>query len=478
MKVMRGVLIVMLLCAGFTSVAQASEPVTGYVQLVSRVDTNLSMAEQTLAGLQPLVRGLLAARAAGRLISYEPLLEVGVLKIVYDASAGVPDIEGRVIYDQLGEAVPADLARPQAPGAVSAGDLGTMGGGCPLVGGIYTVSLGADAMFTARCLGIGQPIHGTVRDGAGNILAVFDATADGSGLITKGFFWWLGSQSVIKPGFRIAFSQFNGITWDTVSLVVPTVKFSSISKALTRVSGKGAPGQFVRMEWYHQNVDSGGLNMYDGDNYFYASATGSWTVDLGAVPFRGGDRLIVTSYASPNFEFSRPMQVPFTYCQLGGFSCYVTGFAGKAATFQIIQGAAIYNFSGHFNQSGYFYPNLVKPNGSPLVVKAGNKVTGGTMAQYKIPKITVGLDYATDVAGGLAPASRYFRVKIYDYGSGTSPFRWIGSNAAGVYAADFTDADGGTPDLDLVTTQPYPVTVDYIQGSTGNETILLKGFAP
>ena len=474
MKIVRGLLIAFLLFSGLGSTAGtalASDQATGYIQILTHVAARIPVAMQSKAGLQLLVPDLQAASARGQLIRFEPELQLGVLKVVYHAAAGTLNVGGRTVYSQLNDALPGGL-----PALLPASNLSAMGGG----GGGPTCAPLAEASilrldlntFGGNCLYSGGHILGSVRDTLGHVAAVFDGYADSTGLIPNAAFAWGGGYSGLRPGFKVTFLEYDGATYvGTFTAKVPNLTFTSINKSLSIVKGHGPAGKTVELHWQQIKWDALQTSHSVAITKVVPS-TGTWSVDFGAFPLLGGDVLAVGVRINPNVVAYRQMEVPFIDCQVGGSFCSLTGFAGTPASFQIVHGGVPYSFSGFFNPAGYFFVDLLKSDGTPIIINPGDQVSGTGVLAYPVPKLTAGMNVTTNVVSGKAPANKYVDVQIFDAPSSILRTVYSHVSSVGTYSSDFT------LQLDLLANYPYLVAVIYGQPNTGNETDLFKPFGP
>ncbi len=463
MKIARLLLLAALLLSAFSTTALAPDQAVGFIQLVSRPDEGTPMALQAHRALQRLMPQLLTAQADGQIIRFEPSLHSGVLKIVYRPSAGLPELAGKMIYSQAQDAM---SALPAA--ALASPDAITVCSDPTFYLSVY------DSLFSAACLTGGARLIGSVRDPAGRVTTMHDSIVPLTGSIDLAFFAGAGGYSGLVPGYTVTFKEYvGGVLTATFRTKVPNIKFASINKAGAVVSGTGPAGKWARLYWSHEKWDAaqGRTEVYKER---WISSSGTWQVDFGTAPIRGGDFLSAYVYAATNFHFTRDMVVPFLYCQLGGNYCEVAGYPFTPATIQVIHGGQTYTFSGTFDAWGYFGASLKTPIGMPILLKAYDKVSGTGVAQYALPNLTTNLNYTADTVTGKAPAYKYFDLWLFDADAHWWSKIYAHSNGAGTYAGNFMTAYG----VNLLAGHPYIAEVYYVLPSTGNGTDLYRVWGP
>ncbi len=451
MKITRVLLLAVLLLSAFSSSAFASGQAVGFIQLVSKADPSRPMAVQAHYALQRLMPRLLAAQAAGQLVSFEPSLSWGVLKIVYRPSSGMPDLGGKTVYSEMQQAAPAPSA-----------DLAPRGGSCP--GANFHLYLYSNR-FSATCLIPGARIVGSLRNAAGLTLAIASETANSLGNINFGDFGLSsGPYPKLVPGFTLTFKEYlSGTLMATFTVKVPTIKFTSINGTSSIAQGTGPAGKVATLTWSHDRWDAADSTV-SSTKVRTISSAGTWKVDFGTIPIRGNDYLGVDVAMNANFTFSTDMFAPASYCVLGGEYCELYGFPFAPANLQVVHGGSTYTFSGNFDEYGTFGVHLRTPGGVPIVLVPYDKISGTGVAQYGLPKLTANLNYTTDTVSGKVPANKYFDLWFYAPNSGAGFKVFAHSNSTGVYSVNVMSSHS----LDLVAGDLYIADVFYVLPTTGN----------
>ncbi len=455
MKIARLLLLAALLLSAFSTSALASDQAIGYIQLLPQPQGEAPIAAQTHHVLQELMPRLLAARAAGRISNFQVSPNSGVMQIVYRSSAGLPDLGGRTVYSRIEDAAAAMGPRP----AITCS--------APLFW-MYLY----DNYFAAGCLTPGAYVVGSLREPSGRAVANMSAIVDIAGNISYSYFVWGHAFSYAVPGYTVTFKEYvGGVLTATFKTKLPNIKFISINRASAIVQGTGPAGKLATLNWSHNRWDAAHSTLSVTKNRIISSA-GIWKVDFGTVPIRGGDHIHADVFPTGNFEVSNDMDVPAMYCRLGSNYCELNGFALTPATIQIIHGGQTYNFSGSFDEWGYFWAELRTPTGAPIFLVPYDKISGTGVAQYGLPNLTANINYTTNTITGKAPPYKYFNVWVYQGSTSNWYNVYAHSNGSGVYSANFTAS------LDLLAGNPYVVEIEFTLPSTGNFTDMHKTYGP
>ncbi len=274
------------------------------------------------------------------------------------------------------------------------------------------------------------------------------------------------------PGIRITFREYNGTTLlNTYTVIAPNLGFSSMDKPNAILRGTGPVGKAIHGTWSHPLWNALNATLLRNASSTVSPA-GTWALDFGTTPLRGGDNFDVLLVQNANFGFERQMYAPYVYCRTGGDFCDLSGFPFTTAALQIVHGGVTHNFTGKFDAGGFFDANVDNANGTPIFLAAGDKVSGTGVLPYLIPKLTTALDYTTDVMSGQAPANRYMDAWAWDAAAHNWTSIYTHSNSAGVYAADFTGI------VDFVSGEPYITEVFFVLPTTGNTTDYYRGIGP
>ncbi len=461
MKIARILLLAALLLSAFSSTAFTPDRAVGFIRLVAQPDSGIPMPVQAQQAFHRLLPRLLAAKAAGQIVSFEPSLDLGILQFVYRPSAGVPDLAGKAVFTDIQQAA-----------AASSADLPPKGGGC--LNPNFRMRL-YNGYFSATCLAASAHVVGSLRDTTGRAVALYSGTTDASGNIAFGSFnSWSGPTWELMPGYTLTFKEYGGTTLlATFKVKVPSVKVTSIAKATSIVQGAGPAGKVVTINWSHDRLDATDSSLSVTKARTISSA-GTWKVDFGTVPMRGDDYLGLDLAMNVNFTFSVSTFVPAAYCMLGGNYCEVYGFPRTSASLQIVHGGSTYNFSGRFDSGGTFSAELLNSGGTPIYLGAYDKVSGTAVAQYGLPKLTANINYTADTVTGKAPPYKYLSVWVMPANTGSWLWVYAHSNSSGVYTANFMTTHG----LDLVVGDPYTAEVMYRNPATGTATDYYAVYGP
>ncbi len=460
MKIARVLLLAALLLSAFASSASASDEAVGYIQLTSGTDTNQSITFQAHRALQRLKPQLLAAQEAGQIIRYEAFTDAGVLMIVYRPSAGVPSLAGRQVFNRMEQAVPAAaMAAGPAPAPLCS----------PTRFQLYMYA----HYFMAECLEPGALVLGSVRDTTGRVVLTYSGTASPAGQLTYAYFTYGGGGGVV-PGYTVTFKEYVGASLVAAfQTKVPNVKFTSMDKGNAILRGIGPAGKTATLTWEHAKWDAAETVMEVSKDRAIQS-NGTWQVDFGTTPIRGGDYLGANVHSTANFDFHAYMYSSYLWCELGGYYCELAGYPFAPATLQIIHGGQTYNFSGTFDEEGWFWIYLQDASGAPIYLVTWDKVSGTGVTQYALPKLTANINATTNTISGKAPAYKYFDLDVYVSNLGTWYFPYAHSNGSGNYTVNMMTAYG----VDLLPGRPYVIDLDFVLPSTGNETYMMKAYGP
>jgi hypothetical protein len=329
-----------------------------------------------------------------------------------------------------------------------------------------------ESCFDANGVGANGHVVGNLRDATGRMISNFEGDADVDGYLYECFDGNTAFNDVL-PGYRVTFKVFNssGAYQGAYAAVTPAVNITAFNKANSTMSGNGPAGKAYDAYWYHPNLNSTNTHLWKTVTGTISAAK-TWSVDFGSVPFRGYDDLYLDAAAYPNFTFERWLTVPFTYCDLGQNYCGGYGIPGQAATLSIKHAGVMYNFSGKFNNYGWFGTSLQNAAGYPIFLAVGDTVTGTGVPAWALTNMTAAINYTTDVVSGKAPASKWMSIGIKQPYSNNFYWKWMGTNAASNYAVNFHAS------MDLKITSAYTVSIEYINPATGNYQYFTSSFAP
>jgi hypothetical protein len=463
MKLFRVLLIfVCMLAAVAASPAQAvGGKKVGFIRLLASVDAKSPIQTQARSAFNRIRPQLLALQKQGVILAFEPELKAGIVKVEYAVSGpNVMALSQYQTFDNIHDAI--------VPGASAASHTARP----EVLSPVFDMEL-YDSCFDGTFLGADSHVLGSLRDKAGRIVASYEGYADSSGDIFFDCFPWSGSYTDVLPGYTVTFKIYDSVAptlLGTFSIVAPDIDFTSVNKTTAVVRGTGPAGKPYDISWSHRNwnvADTDTSNTKSGT----ISASGTWVKDMSTGTFRGYDSLDVYVMASSNFWFLRWMDVPYIYCQLGGNSCQIAGFAFQPAALSIIHAGTPYSFSGKFDADGYFSA-VLENAGDPIFLKAGDKVSGTNLPSYTLPALTGTINFSTDVVSGKVPANRYFDLWAYSPCSCTSYLVYSHSNATKSYSSDFASQ------VDLVKMEATNIEIYFADLATGNVTDYFKSFVP
>ena len=461
-KVLYLLLVIGLMAAGPASVsAEDGQVAYGYIQLnrisADRPEPVEIQARDDFERIAPILH---AAQTMGNVIAFEPEFAFGFVKVKYHAGFDLASAVGMPVLHDMQSAVDASPA-PR----MNTQDYSALGGGGPQ----FWMNMGSSCFYAAY-LGSGYQLIGLLYDRSGRMIAHFDDTADGSGVVNDCFSWF-GPYASVHAGYKVVFKQYlGGIMQSTNSIIVPRLNINFVNKALAVAKGVAPAGISFTAKWYGPK-----LNAANDVNTVYkfgtVPSTGKWKVDFGKKRLRGRD-YVSFEVLKGNFYFKREIRVPYVYCELGGNHCGSYGFPGKPASISILHGGTTYISSGRNDPWGWFGYSLFDTQGDPIYLVAGDQVSGVGFTTYKLPKLTAVPKPDTDKVVGRAPANKYFSTYLYDASASAWNFLWSHSNSWGRYAADYTGV------VDIQVGSIYVMELYYIDRVTGNVTWLDKYAAP
>jgi hypothetical protein len=434
-------LVVCLLLGLFgTQPAVAQEIKFGYVPLLSE-DYDISIPREVTSrqSFNQLLPRLMEARASGLIADFEPDFYGGYVKVANPTAQLRGSGSLFPVFSTREEAV----VRPP----VSAAKIGNRSAGPSIFMGLYSSCFD---MYT----GIPNAhIKGTLKSPAGEVLGVVNTYADADGDLWD---YWDGYSDSNVPGYKVTFKIFNSseVLVGTYSVTIPRIEYKSIDKAAGKVTGTATAGKDFRAYLFHPNLNSAEdsyLEYIDGT----VSATKNWSADF-AKAFRGGDQLGIYLYQTSNFTFYRGMNVARVGCRLQSNYCFNNTLPNKSVTLTVTHGGTTYKFTGKTDTSGYLYGYLYNSSGDPVLITAGDKITGTDATTENMPKLTLTANRSANTVSGTAPANKWFGVAIYIWDPWASDYDWVKSTSTGAFTASFsTDIPSkGTIEPDIWYTNP------------------------
>lgn len=482
--------ILLVLCFLLSSVGigavSAQDSQTGYIPLLAAdYNTAIPREETSHLRLQFLLPELLKAQHQGLITSFEPDYYGGFVKVTYSAGFNASEQLGVQMVSSMMDAV-----TPPPSGTPDTSSSDTQEKGTPppsetlvnLDGSSFDVQ-GAvtpppseispihESTYTpwtyirtySNCvemddLGANAHVLGTLT-ASGQVVAIFDATADSSGYLWACF---SGFYSTVVPGYVVNFKIYNsvGTYLKTITATIPRITFKTYNLAQAIVTGTATAGKPFTAYWSQHNLDAG--NTYTSTpKTGTVSSTGAWSVDFGTQIMRGGSWVGFDLPVTANLVVSNSFWLPYLYCELGGNWCELYNIPNTSVSISITHAGVTHKFSGKTNHSGYFDVYLVNSNQEPIFLSAGDLISGTGANAYLITTLTVLPHPTTDKITGSAPANNYFWVELRT--SGNWYDKWTHSDSAGNYVANFS----GIVDIPV---GPILVEVPFTNRVTGNVT--------
>ncbi len=452
--------------------AQAQHTSFAYIPLISpKGGTSLPAVFRARQAFEILAPQLLDAQAKGKIVRFEPDFAFGFVKVEYrsgfdvaSALAVVPGAKLQVFDNPkavLGYTHVRQNLRSPKIGITDASGWVSI----PVYGSCFDAGdMGADNYYKAY-----------LWDTTGRLVASTDGYADDDGWIYDCFG---GIWTSMVPGYHFSLHTYADIGTPLLqdySSSIATLNISSINIKTKVFTGIGPANNQLYFYMDHPEWDAGD-NYTDTDVAVIASSKGTWSVKLGSsVAVRGGDYVEI-DWETSNFDFYRIAFAPFAYCGLGRNYCGVYGAPGKSAKVSVVHAKKTYSAKGNFSVTGYFSASFLDAAWKPVFLAAGDKVTATGVKPWLLPSVTAQPDYVNDWVTGVAPANRYFLVEaeIYDYSGEYWDWdvRYVGSDAAGNYLADFSSY------FDIMPTDKVEIYVIYYDPITGNETVYMNYIDP
>ena len=469
-KLARFVLISILLFGLFPIPVQAQQGSQGnnfiYIPLITQLKPDIPLevqAEQVFNRLQPQ---LLEAKQKGQILNFEPDLSGGLVKIELPAGASTLTFnENLPTFADIHSAAQVIAEQKKQLAAQFLTDINSR----TTTDARFYLYLGSNC-FDAYSP-TGNPyahLVATVRDSSGNLISALESDADVNGYIFNCF-----TGPGLKSGYKSNFRWYNstGTFLSMYAITVPQIIFTDLDNAKSISRGTAPAGKSFSAYWFHVLLDPANSYLHlqkDG----LIPGTGVWAVDFGVIPFRGGDNIVFTINYT-NFFVSRSFDIPVGRCKTGiDYSCSFTGFPGSAVSASIKHAAVTYKFAGNFESDGQFFATPATPDGSPILLSAGDTVTATGIATWILPNITATINYTTDVVSGKAPASKYMQVTIMSVHTNSPYSAWVHTDAKGNYSTSFASS------IDLISNDIYKIWVYYVNPSTGNITNYSKFIGP
>jgi len=461
-----------------TAPARAAGPSVGYLALVTQATLaphasaggpNMPLAAQAQMEFNRLAPALMAAKQSGYLLDFQPEFGAGILKLRFGSTAGAASsaagMLGRPVYSTSREALAA-VPHQQPAGGVSAAVTSSQ----------FYLDL------YQSCFKGSVPINAhvivTLKDGAGTLKAKSESNEQDDG--SADGWWWdcfdWSSDSNVVPGYKVTFKVYDtypgGTLLETRTATAPAIKFTSLNKSTAVVAGTGPANKAYDINFQQPMLNAA----HDWINNGFSgtiNGSGAWSQDVYTGSIRGGAWVGIFVHQTANITFGRTVTAPNIFCQLGGNYCSINGFAFQASQLKVTHGGTTYTFNGKFNSGGWFGVDLETSSGTPIILKAGDKVQGTSVALYTLPALVIDpFEFTDDVVSGEAPASKFFDVWVTAYSTPYWWNYWAGSNGVGDFAVDTS------LDFDLLSTETSQAEIYYRDKSTGNATDFTAVYGP
>jgi hypothetical protein len=430
----------------------------------------MPLAAQAQMEFEKMAPALMAAKQSGYLLDFQPEFRAGILKLRFSGTSVAPmavaGMMERPIYDSIHEAIAVVPHQPVPAERVSAAVTSSQ----------FTMNL-----FGSCFLGsvpINAHVIATMKDSAGNLKArsEFNEQDDGA----DGSFWrcfdWSGFNSIV-PGYKLTFKVYDtypgGTLLETRTATAPTVKFTSIIKSSAVVAGTGPANKAYDM-WFTQRVLNAANDWVQNFHSGTIDGSGAWSKDVYSGSIRGGSSIDIYVHQTANITFVRGMTAPSIYCLLQGNYCDISGFAFQTSQLKVTHSGTTYTYNGKFDSGGWFRASLETSSGAPIIIRAGDKVQGTSVALYTLPSLTIDpINFADDLITGKAPANKYFNVWVQAYSApGWWNFYYAGSDGSGNFAVDTT------ADFNLKSSETSEVEIYNQDKSTGNSVDFVRVYGP
>jgi hypothetical protein len=431
------------------STVSAQDLQTGYIPLLTPgYDTTIPRAELSHQQFQLLLPELMEAKQKGEIASFEPDYFAGFVKVTYSSDS----IAGNGISPlAVGDPQQAFVPVPSNPG--SDNSVSPVSTYAPKI----TIHLYSSCVDMS-VLGAGSHVQGTLKTSS-RVIANLDGFADSNGNLSTCF------ASNVIPGYVVNFKIYTpgGSLLKTVTGTAPRFSITKFDMPNAVVSGTAAAGKALDFFWSHPNFDAANTYLAVSKSAT-ASSTGKWSVDLGSQAMRGNDFLALTQTVNSNLVAENDFWSPSLSCILGSNFCILAAIPNSQVSLIITHAGVTHTLTGKADNSGNFYGYLVDGNQEPIFLSVGDSISGTGAIAFKLVNLTAAPHPSTGIITGVAPANNYLAVSFQPLGAATWNNKWVHSDSAGNYSANFSSV--GIP------TGPINYSVNYISKATGDQTFL------
>lgn len=457
MKVIRTLLVMCFLLAMFgVNTVSAQNDQTGFIPLLTEnYDTSVSREQLSFERLKLLLPQLVEAEENGVISGFEPDLYGGFLKITYSGDVEAQNISGIPVFSEMMAAV------VPAPSTLTSSDV-TDTASAPNAS-IYLYS----NCFNLNNLGSNAKVKAVLYI-SGVLTGVKNTTAN-----SDGYAWdcFSGTYTKMVPGALIKFAVFNsaGTYQKTISATLPRISFTSLDKTNAILKGTGPAGKAYSARWAQSNLDSGNTFTEKIVTGTIPSA-GIWSVDFGTQKIRGNAYVGITVSPNSSIKVINYFWSPALECGIKSDLCYIFGLPSKAVSISAVHNSVTYKVNGKTDFEGFMSGLFTNSYGEPVILKAGDSISGTEVTTYKINSLTATINSANDTITGTAPANTYFTVSV-DQFDGNFHSLYVHSDSTGKYTANFS----GIFDIPDTFVRGE---IEYTDKVTGNVTwyFVMKGY--
>lgn len=450
------IVFLLLLSAIGVSPADAQSPEFGYIPLL-QPGYNASLPREFVSqqSYDLIALKLLQAQSQGVISSFEPDYYGGFVRVTMPPG-GLRMDSGLDMRTDLN-----DVLVPPSPAEMASG---RQADETYISFSIYS------SCFYVSNLATGTMVTAMLKTPGGETTGAAYGLADATG-----YYWGCfgGPMPTVIPGYKIVVTRkFRTETPVVYRTVVPGANFKSVTKSTATVFGKAPANLEYALDWIHYSLaatNTPRMLRIEGT----VPASGDWSASYateypGSGAFRGGDELTLILRKDTHFNFSYRMRVPYLICQLRSPVCVYRGIPKQAVTVTIKHAGQLHTFSGSVNRQGEFGVVLEDTLGNPILLKAGDVVTGTSAMNLTLPTLSSAVNRTTDKITGKAPINNYFEVGFTMLSSGTTNKVWIKTDALGNYVADFSTIGGIPSGVPLIT------RLVYTPKNSGNVTLYEK----
>lgn len=412
MRTFRFLLLLVSLLLVFPAPAQAAAGRTVYLVVDGQAD-------DTLASQSMLFR-LIDARKHGEIVSFEPYLRLGVMRVELP-SANIPaSLRGMSVRDTLSgafETAHASIKRPEGGGGSN----------------IFTFYQGFDC-FDGRNIAPYARFVIKVTKGS-ELIAYGDGRVDETGSTFTCVNKYTGATPAFFPGNKVSIKIYHkGSKTANFSYTstVPDVNIQSIIKQQATLTGSGPAGKTLIGIITHRFMQYGKLYGYNVQRSTVIANDGQWQLafndnlppsdaDLsvlgggyGIPLFTGGDIIDLQIFDTGNISYLFSSYVPGISCLYKSDSCAYLGLSNQVVNLTLTQNQNTYSFQSRTNTGGYVEFSLYNQKGQSLLIQKGNIIAATLTDSLVVPAMEIQLNRSEDSISGMGPALRWLLMGVTD----------------------------------------------------------------